>query len=62
MTNPRDREGNPHPESSHRSPSEIAEDERGPIGGNGHRHPGVIYANDGPTKKVSEPAEKKEPT
>ncbi|HET9635624.1 MAG TPA: hypothetical protein VFP26_06790 [Gemmatimonadaceae bacterium] len=61
MSNSSERyESNPHPQSSHRTPSEIAEDERGVIGGNGHRHAGKISANDGPVKKVSEPAEKQE--
>ncbi|HJP84914.1 MAG TPA: hypothetical protein VJ852_02940 [Gemmatimonadaceae bacterium] len=54
MSNPRDRgEGaNPHPSSSHRTPSEIAEDEAGPIGGDGYRRDARVPANNGPVEKV----------
>ena len=60
MSDPRHREeGNPHPDSSHRTPTQIAEDEAGPIGGNGHRHAGSIHGNNGPVEKVGEKKGKK---
>lgn len=62
MSHPHERDkANPHPSSSHRTPSEIAEDESGEIGANGHPRGKPIRAENGPVKKVNEPAEKKEP-
>ncbi len=46
-----------HPASSHRSPSEIAEDEAGPIG---HDQPRAsLKANDGPVERINESQKKK---
>jgi hypothetical protein len=46
-----------HPASSHRSPSEIAEDEAGPIG---HDQPRPsLTANNGPVEKINESQKKK---
>ena len=70
MIDQREREeGNPHPSSSHRTPSEIAEDEAGPIGGDGYRRGAAARPNNGPVQKVREtteeappPAKPKKPT
>jgi len=54
-------EGNPHPSSSHRSPSEIAADEAGEIGADGHRRGEKINANNGPLEKVRGATEESPP-
>ncbi len=62
MSDPHQRdEGNPHPSSSHRTPQEIAKDETGPIGLDGHQRGEKVEANNGPVKKLREPPEEKEP-
>jgi hypothetical protein len=52
-------EGQPHPESSHRTPRDIAEDEAGPIGDGRKAQPKNVPADQGPVRKISEPPEKK---
>ena len=55
MSDPREEyEANPHPASSHRTPTEIAEDEAGPIGHDGHRRAESIQGNNGPVEKIAE--------
>lgn len=52
-------EGEPHPDSSHRSPREIAEDEAGPIGDGRKAQPRKVPADQGPVRKVGDTSQKK---
>jgi hypothetical protein len=54
-------EGEPKPVSAHRTPREIAKDEAGPIGDTSKGQTRNIRADQGPVKKVDEPADKKSP-
>jgi hypothetical protein len=51
-------EAQPHPESSHRTPREIAEDEAGAIGDGRKAQPKNLRVDQGPVRKISEPSEK----
>ncbi len=51
-------EPQPRPESSHRTPREIAEDEAGPIGDGSKGHHKKLQADQGPIRKVNEPHKK----
>jgi hypothetical protein len=51
-------EAEPHPESSHRTPREIADDEAGAIGDGTKAQPKNLRVDQGPVRKISEPSEK----
>jgi hypothetical protein len=59
MSNPDESpEAQPRPDSSHRTPRDIAEDEAGPIGDGTKAQPKNLRVDQGPVRKIGEPSEK----